>query len=804
MNKWRDRLPWNMLSTYMVKSLRLASLFRFSIMGVVALFGSLIVLAQFTSFAVALKGESITTAGRIADSLSEKLISPLLVGDYETAQKIIDKSIYDVNILKIKLVVNDAGQEIVITPKDKANISAISSFIDKYMPSLVSGIAQPSFSMEMEPSIYQEGDFGGVDIDNIGRLEFSLDFADVIVRQSIMLSIAIFFILLSTLFILSLSRKINSSVSEPISNLLESIRTMGDHDFSHPIEAGSSLQPETDELIKHFVRHSHLIADRTAVLGEMIENMEDIISSRTMALEDALKSARQSAESKANFINIMSHELNQPLFSARMAINNMGRQPDAARSDSIQHYINIVNRHLDNARSQIEHVLEFTGKGRESYVPKQESFDFYQMVETLVASHSTSANCKGLYVDLIWEPHTPNMIISCPDGWRHIINNLIGNAVKYTKEGGATIVISTADYESPTRFSMVLEVMDTGVGIPAEHQDKIFEFYTQVGDATKRTEGGYGIGLGIVSNYVQSLGGRRSVTSSPKGSCFKIQIPVSRGLKPLGIVQASCVSMIEKMRLFFVLFDGRKSWRDGLHSRIINVSAHCLSTDSFEHAVSVIRQQSLTHSVVCIGRLSDADFMSSTDTFKAEQAQLIIGMSLTDEDDKTKNSSSIDFTIEESADIADIIRQVSECVLHSAHMTPVVSSPVVTKKPLFGKSILLVDDNLDNLKLTQEFLANYGADIHIAHGPEAGIDMALSNKYDALCIDIMMPLINGIEVAQRIRDGSINADSALFAFTAGYLDDEKMAAMNALDMVMIYKMEAREKMVKIISTAISL
>jgi len=512
----------NHLAGLMLGNLKFKALVRFVFASVIIVFSLVIFVTQISSSMFALKGAGQATSLRIADSLSEKLLPALVTGDYVLAQQIIDTSIKDVNIIDITLTINEdlADQNTVLKPSKAAPRSQFSRWLSDYAPRHLVDLAIPHYQVDVKPSIYQEGDFVGVNVSGIGRLDFTLDFSEVLFRQGVVLFVAFCFIVFCILYMLGLSKSIDKHVTSPLNDLLAATRKLVATDFKTVPKVKPSSQPEIAELIHHFHRLSEVVVERNADLNELLQNREKVIAERTDDLSLALEEAKASVEAKANFINVMSHELNQPLFAARMAVLNMCRNTNLAGNSIVEHYAAMINQHLDNARGQIAHVLEYSGKGKQSYIPKSESFDFYQLVESFVASHYSSAEAKNLYIDFMVEPHFPNNIISCQDGWRQIINNFMTNAIKFTGTGGVIIKIAAKDFTSPSDFTLQVQVIDTGIGIDQKDVEKIFEYYTQVADSTRRRHGGYGIGLGIVDNYVKALGGSRHVESSPEGSTF--------------------------------------------------------------------------------------------------------------------------------------------------------------------------------------------------------------------------------------------------------------------------------------------
>lgn len=805
--KW---LPWNLIASWMVRRFPLRSLFKTGMLGVAWIFAILFLTTRAASVQYAINEEFIATSERIKDGISEKLLAPLLTGDYEAVQAIINIAMKDKNLkyIEVRLPSGVVGEDLVFKPDPfsygKGNTSK------GYDVPYLRDLAYPEYTGSISPSIYNASDFSTVDITNIGSVHLVLDFSDRLDVQVLVFAVAGICLLLIIFFALALSSRVQKEVSDPICGILRAMKEIESSDFEEQVDLPLSEQREISELISYSKNFNNTIVQRSDELKLLLQRQEEIINERTRDLTIALDKANQSAESKSNFISILSHELNQPLFASIMALTNMSRHEDISSNQSIKSYIDTVLNHLENAKSQIENVLDFTRNGMQSFVPKTQTFDVYKLIETIVSSHSSSAQSKGLYIDLIIGSHLPNMIVSCASGFQHIVNNLVGNAIKYTDKGGVTVYIEACDYQTPSKFQVKLVVSDTGIGIPESDQERIFEYYTQVGDATTRLQGGYGIGLAIVDNYIKSLNGNRYLTSDGSGSEFKITVPVERPAHALSAIQSNCIPLVASMNAMFVLYDTRQSWADGIRTRLENFNAECAVANNFSDIVSLMTEankQKRPSVLILQNMLSNNLNNIQINDLKSFSSTLIIDLESFERVNFGKDNImqlGADIVLDNSVAMDNLIMSC-----HKALSLSSISVQTSTRKTLNneenklqGCSVLLIDDNLSNLEFTREFLESHGAVVDIALGPESGLQSAIINEYDAICVDIMMPIINGIEVSQRIREYSVNSTKPIFAFTAAQLDKEKMQKLNLLNVQMIMKMEATSILVDSLRDAI--
>ncbi|MEW6646729.1 MAG: PAS domain S-box protein [Pseudomonadota bacterium] len=304
--------------------------------------------------------------------------------------------------------------------------------------------------------------------------------------------------------------------------------TSGDQGVRNPT-------PVEREYLTAIASHMAVTLDRMVLLAERTraeealrnhkEHLEEEVTQRTEELRLARDAAETANKAKSVFLANMSHELRTPLNAILGFSQMLHHEPGltASQRDNLE----IINHSGEHLLKLINDVLEIAKIEAGKLQLETSTFDLHGLVRDVTDMMLPRAKQKGLRLLVDQSSEFPRYIKGDEARLRQILINLVGNAVKFTDEGGVTIRLGV---RQNTRQHLLIEVEDTGPGISAADQKHLFKPFVQLTEGM--THGGTGLGLSIVRQYVQLMGGNVTVDSTPgKGSLFLIDLPLEVGLE---------------------------------------------------------------------------------------------------------------------------------------------------------------------------------------------------------------------------------------------------------------------------------
>jgi len=241
-------------------------------------------------------------------------------------------------------------------------------------------------------------------------------------------------------------------------------------------------------------------------------------------LEQARDRANAASEAKSNFLAIISHELRTPMNGVLGAAQLLDHGGLSVRD---RDYVRIIRNSGDSLLDLLNDLLDVSKMeaGKLELHPQTISFDSFQA--RLVGACRTQAEAKGLELVVTREPEVPALFVSDPLRLGQVVQNLLSNAIKFTEEGQVTLTISAHDEGDDCVLTFAVE--DTGTGISAEGQSRLFQPFQQLDDSSTRAFGGTGLGLTIARRIAHQMGGDVVVSSVVgTGSTFTFTARVKR------------------------------------------------------------------------------------------------------------------------------------------------------------------------------------------------------------------------------------------------------------------------------------
>ncbi|MDR3698147.1 MAG: ATP-binding protein [Candidatus Sulfopaludibacter sp.] len=346
-------------------------------------------------------------------------------------------------------------------------------------------------------------------------------------RHSLWMILVVFVV--SSVVAYLIAARLQRLISEPIIHLAQTAKAVTLLK-NYGIRAQTSTNGEVGMLIAGFNEMLSEIQNRDRQLQRHSEGLEEQVSERTAELQklnEELTGAKERAESgsraKSEFLANMSHEIRTPMNGILGMIEVMldaGTLPEQSES------LLIIKNSAEALLAIINDILDFSkieaGKLDVDVIP----FPVRECVEDTVRLLSVRAGQKGLQLACEIHPDVPQRIHGDPLRLRQVLLNLLGNAVKFTDSGSVSVEVSAVSRDDSRELEFA--VRDTGMGIPKEKQDTIFQAFAQADGSMTRRFSGTGLGLTISSRLVEMMGGRIRVESRPaQGSCFFFTIPAT-------------------------------------------------------------------------------------------------------------------------------------------------------------------------------------------------------------------------------------------------------------------------------------
>jgi signal transduction histidine kinase/DNA-binding response OmpR family regulator len=554
-----------------------------------------------------------------------------------------------------------------------------------------------------------------------------------------------------------------------------------------PDEVGK-LVHSFNQMLATMEQREQLLSDTNFALEtRVIERTADLryeIHERTVA-ESKMREAKEAAEhanrAKSEFLANMSHEIRTPI-NGVIGMTGLALETDLTAEQ--REYLETVRLSADSLLDVINSILDFSKVEAGKIELDITEFDLRDLLELSLSTLALRAAEKNIELLCDIAPDTPDWVRGDSSKLRQVILNLVGNAIKFTHAGEVCLMVRKEEgRESP---SLLFSVSDSGIGIPADRLQAIFDPFSQVDASTTRKFGGTGLGLTISSRLVSSMGGNISVQSTlGVGTTFHfaLQLEAIDNKPPAGDRRA----FLDLKNVRVLVVDDNHTNCRILERMLASWGMRPVCAESAEHGISeLLSPRNINDPYELI--ITDMH-MPGVDGFQfverirhAANLSLPAIMMLTSGGSRGDLSRCRDMGI--AAYLTKPIRTeelkiaILQCMAGETHASAtevVVPEPRAQEEKSRSLRILAAEDNLVNQKLLLRLLEKRGHLIQIANDGLEAVEAWRHGEFDLVLMDIQMPNMSGIEATQEIRrlEASNTRRTLIVALTANAMKGDR-------------------------------